>query len=227
MKPVLSALRRSTPIAPISIGAIGAWVALTASFVSLGGTAQADVRRGSIYDVSRGPVSPVASKVAAKVGDLVTVVISETQDLKNEESSDITKKTGLNYKIENFDIAPNAFSTLPQLTASSNDEFNGEANYSKKGKFQARLTAVVVDVLPNGNLIVGGRREIRIDKETKLLEFCGIVRSYDVKSDNTVASERVADARVSYVGKGPLTNGTNRRGVGGWIHDALDFLWPF
>jgi flagellar L-ring protein precursor FlgH len=204
-----------------------ALLALAAALAALCGDARADVRRGSIYDVSRGPISPVASKIAAKVGDLVTVVISETQDLKNEESSDIGKKTGLSYKLENFDIAPNAFNPLPQITASSNDQFNGAANYSKKGKFQARLTAVVVDVLPNGNLVVGGRREIKIDNETKLLEFCGIVRGFDVKSDNTVASELVADAHVSYIGKGPLTNGTNRRGVGGWVHDALDFFWPF
>ena len=194
---------------------------------SLATAAHADVRRGSIYDVSRGPISPVASKVAARVGDLVTVVISETQDLKNEESSDITKKTALDYQIKNFDVAPHAFTTLPRLTTASDDEFNGAANYSKKGKFTARLTAVVVDVLPNGNLVVGGRREIRIDKETKMLEFCGIVRGFDIKGDNTVASELVANARVSYVGQGPLTNGTNRRGVGGWIHDALDWLWPF
>jgi len=202
-------------------------LALLVFVATLAGDAHAQARRGSIYDASRGPVSPVASKVAAKVGDLVTVVISETQDLKNEESSDISKKTALDYQLKNFDVKPNAFNPLPRLAASSDDQFNGAANYSKKGKFQARLTAVVIDVLPNGNLVVGGRREIRIDKETKLLEFCGIVRGFDVKSDNTVASELVADAHVSYLGKGPLTNGTNRRGVGGWIHDALDFLWPF
>jgi flagellar L-ring protein precursor FlgH len=189
--------------------------------------ARAQMRRGAIYDPARGSCSPVASKIAARVGDLVTVVISETQDLKNQESSDITKKTSLDYQIKNFDVAPHAFKTLPRLTTASDDEFNGAANYSKKGQFQARLTAVVVDVLPNGNMVIGGRREIRIDNETKVLEFCGIVRGYDVKSDNSIASELVANGRVSYVGKGPLTNGTNRRGVGGWMHDALDFFWPF
>ena len=202
-------------------------LALVAAVAMLASSAQAQARRGSIYDVSRGPVSPVSSKIAAKMGDLVTVVISETQDLKNEESSDISKKTALDYAIRNFDVAPNAFNPLPRIAAGSDDQFNGAANYSKKGKFQARLTAVVVDVLPNGNLVIGGRRELRIDKETKTLEFCGIVRGFDVRMDNTVASELVADARVSYVGKGPLTNATNRRGVGGWIHDALDYFWPF
>ena len=192
-----------------------------------GGDAAAQVRRGSIYSAAQGPVSPLASKIAHRVGDLVTIVVSETQDLKNEESSDLSKKTSVDYQIRNFDIKPNAFSTLPRLAAGSDDQFNGAANYSKKGKFTARLTAVVVDVLPNGNLVLQGKREIRIDKETKFLEFGGVVRRYDLKGDNSVASELVANARVSYKGKGPLTNTTNRRGLGGKIHDAIDWLWPF
>lgn len=198
-----------------------------ATLVALGGPAAAQARRGSIYSVAQGPISPIASKVAYKVGDLVTIIVSETQDLKNEEKSDITKNSSVDWQIKNFDVKPNAFSTLPRLAASSDDSFNGEANYTKKGKFTARLTATVVDVLPNGNLVLQGKREIRIDKETKFLEFGGIVRRYDLKGDNSVASELVANARVSYRGQGPLTNGTNRRGLGGWVHDAIDWVWPF
>ena len=193
----------------------------------VGEPAAAQARRGSIYSVAQGPVSPIASKVAYKVGDLVTIVVSETQDLKNEESSDITKKSAVDWQIKNFDVTPNAFSTLPRLAASADDQFNGAANYTKKGKFTARLTATVVDVLPNGNLVLQGRREIRMDKETKFLEFGGVVRRYDLKGDNSVASELVANARVSYRGQGPLTNGTERRGLGGFVHDAIDWLWPF
>ena len=198
-----------------------------ATLVALGGSATAQARRGSIYSVAQGPISPIASKVAYKFGDVVTIIVSETQDLKNEEKSDITKNSSVDWQIKNFDIKPNAFSTLPRLAASSDDSFNGEANYTKKGKFTARLTATVVDVLPNGNLVLQGKREIRIDKETKFLEFGGIVRRYDLKGDNSVASELVANARVSYRGQGPLTNGTNRRGLGGWVHDAIDWVWPF
>ncbi len=201
---------------------------LAAGVLALAAGAHAQqARRGSIYNAAQGPIAPIGSKVAARVGDLVTVVISETQDLKNEETSDLSKSTAVDYQLTNFDVKPNAFNTLPRLAAGSEDQFNGTANYSKKGKFEARLTAVVVDVLPNGNLVLQGRREIRIDQETKLIEFGGIVRRFDLKSDNTVSSERVANARVSYVGTGPLTNSTNRRGLGGWIHDALDWLWPF
>ena len=79
MKPAVHAFSLFHPFASI----LG--VASLAAVVLLAGDAHAQARRGSIYDVSRGPVSPVASKIAAKVGDLVTVVISESQDLKNEE----------------------------------------------------------------------------------------------------------------------------------------------
>lgn len=200
-------------------------IAVLAAVLATGASAQ--TRRGSIYSAAGGPISPIASRIAYKVGDLVTIVVSETQDLKNEETSDITKKSSVDWQLRNFDVKPNAFSTLPRLAASSDDQFNGAANYVKKGKFTARLTATVVDVLPNGNLVLQGRREIRIDKETKYLEFGGIVRRYDLKGDNSVASELVANARVSYRGEGPLTNGTNRRGLGGWVHDAIDWVWPF
>jgi flagellar L-ring protein precursor FlgH len=195
--------------------------------LSLASFASAQCRRGSIYQLSAGPVAPTASKIAWKVGDLVTIVVSETQDLKNEESSDIGKSSSVDWRVTNFDVKPIAFSTLPRLAAASDDEFNGKANYTKKGKFTTRLTATVVDVLPNGNLVLQGRREICIDKETKFIEFGGIVRRWDLKGDNSVASELVANARVSYVGQGPLSNATNRRGLGAVVHDAIEWVWPF
>ena len=184
-------------------------------------------RRGSIYDADQGPFGLVANKVGSRVGDLVTIVINESQDVKSEESSDLTKQTSLNYKLSNFDIKPNAFNPLPQIDASSDDGLKGTANYKKKGTFTARVTAVVVDVLPNGNLVVNGRREIRIDKETKLIEFSGIMRRYDIAADNSISSELVANAKVAYVGNGPLTESTNRVGVGALIHSALAWIWPF
>lgn len=191
------------------------------------GVAEAQARRGSIYSVAGGPVGPTMSKVAYKVGDLVTIVVSESQDVKNEETSDLSKASSVDWAVTNFDVAPNAFNVLPRLAASSDDQFNGAANYKKKGTFTTRLTATVVDVLPNGNLVLQGRREIIMDKEAKVLEFGGIVRRYDLRNDNSIASERVANARISYAGTGPLTNATNRRGLGGFVHDTLDWLWPF
>ena len=184
-------------------------------------------RRGSIYDPDQGPFGLVGDKTARRPGDLITIVISESQDVRNQETSDLLRETDLDYRLSSFDIAPTMFSTLPNVVAGSTDEFKGTAQYQKSGEFSARLTAMVVDALPNGNLVVSGRREIRIDGEVKVIEFSGVVRRYDVRPDNTVTSELVADARVVYRGSGPLTRATNRYGLGGKIHKAIGWLWPF
>jgi flagellar L-ring protein precursor FlgH len=184
-------------------------------------------RPGSIYDPDRGPFGLISEKTAFKKGDLLTVIISENQAIQNQEASDLAKATNLNYKINLWDIDPNMFDPLPAIDADSTDAFIGSAKYQKTGAFTARLAAVVTDTLPNGNLVVSGRREIHIDHETKLIEFTGIVRRLDIRADNTVQSELVANAEVVYRGCGPMTRSTNRYGPGSWVHDAIGWLWPF
>jgi flagellar L-ring protein precursor FlgH len=119
------------------------------------------------------------------------------------------------------------FNPLPAIDADSTDNFIGSAKYQKTGAFTARLAAIVVDTLPNGNMVISGRREIRVDNETKLIEFTGIVRRFDIRADNTIQSELVANAEILYRGQGPLTKSTNRQGLGSVIHDAIAWLWPF
>jgi flagellar L-ring protein precursor FlgH len=194
---------------------------------ALAASASAQARPGSIYDPGRGPNGLIAEKTAFRKGDIVTVVISETQNVQNNEASDLSRSTNLNYKLNVWDIDPDFFDPLPKVDADSSDGFVGSAKYQKSGNFRARLAAVVVDSLPNGNLVVSGRREIRIDNETKLIEFTGIVRRWDIAADNTVQSELVANAEIVYRGKGPLTDSTQRIGLGGWLHRAWAWIWPF
>lgn len=189
--------------------------------------ASAQRRAGSIYDVNRGGVSLIADKVATRPGDLVTVVIAESTDVKATEASDFTKSTSLDYAMTQMEIMDNLFQTLPSLAAESEDGFSGSATYTKKGNFTARLTAIVTDVMPNGNMVIEGRREVRIDEETKVIEFRGILRRWDITAGNTIDSELVAEATVSYSGTGPMTNATNRTGIGKLFHDAIAWVWPF
>jgi flagellar L-ring protein precursor FlgH len=189
--------------------------------------ASAQRRQGSIYNPDHGPFVLVGNRTARRPGDLVTIIISENQDVRNEESSDLSTQKGLDYQLTAFDLKPNMFSTLPSVQSGTEDTFRGSANYEKTGTFSARMTAVVVDKLPNGNLVVNGRREIRVDNEVKVIEFSGVVRRFDIDTNNTVQSELVADARITYTGNGPMTRATNRHGLGGFLHDALAWLWPF
>lgn len=184
-------------------------------------------RAGSIYQPDQGPHSIIGAKTAFRRGDIVTVLIQESQSVNNAEASDLSRGTNLNYRLNVFDLKPSAFDPLPKVAADSSDSMSGSANYQKKGAFEARLASVVVDVLPNGNMIVNGRREIRVDRETKLIEFSGIVRRYDISQENTVQSELVANAEIRYRGQGPLTDSTERYGLGNTVHRWIGWLWPF
>ena len=191
-------------------------IALLALFVmsTLCVETSAQSRQGSIYNPDHGPYVLVGDRTARRPGDLVTIIISETQDVRNEESSDLSTQKGLDYQLTAFDLKPNMFSTLPSIQSGTDDNFSGSANYEKTGTFSARMTAVIVDKLPNGNLVVNGRREIRVDNEVKVIEFSGVVRRFDIEPNNTVQSELVADARITYTGSGPMTRATNRHGFG-------------
>jgi flagellar L-ring protein precursor FlgH len=190
-------------------------------------SAQMPIRRGSIYAATNGPYGLIADKTASRPGDLVTILISETSDVSEESSSDYKRASGLGYSLDALDIKPNAFNFLPSVSSSTTDDFKGEAKQEKKGTFTARITAVVMDALPNGNLVIRGRREIRVDSQVKTIEFSGIVRRYDIRANNTVQSELVAEAKISYSGTGPATETTERGGLGGLLHSALIWIWPF
>jgi flagellar L-ring protein FlgH len=177
----------------------------------------------SLWNPER-PIPAVTSDLTARgVGDLLTIVVVEQQSVKNKEQTELTREATLDAKLSNFDVLPKAFNTLPGASGAAEREFKGDAKYDKEGSFSTTLTVAVIDVQPNGNLVVEGRRTIIIDGETKTMRITGTVRRYDVSSQNSVRSTQVANASIAYEGEGTLTNATNR----GWLGDLLDFIWPF
>jgi len=145
---------------------------------------------------------------ARREGDLLTVIVRETHDIELGEDFDRSRSSSLDMKLSNFDVKPAAFNTLPAFSGSSSESFSGKADYDKSGKFEARLTVTVVDVLPNGNLVIAGKRVLRADGETKVIRVAGVVRPRDVTSSNTILSEQVANARVSFQGRGDVDRAT-------------------
>lgn len=178
----------------------------------------------SIWQNTTNRRSLYADSSARRVGDLLTVQIQESQVIQNNESSKLEKDSSLTAAIEDFDIKPNAFNTpLPSVATTSESEFEGSATYNKNGSFRTNLTVMVIDVLPNGNMVIEGSRDIQIDREHKRIRISGIVRPRDVSTGNSVTSSQVAQARISYEGSGPLTQSTNRS----WFDRILMFVWPF
>jgi flagellar L-ring protein precursor FlgH len=182
-----------------------------------------EARTQSLWSDQGPRANLIADNVAGRKGDILTIIISEAQKIEDKQEVKLEKETSLDSVLESFNIKPNAFSTLPDLKTTTTKDFEGKSDYDKEGRFEAKVSVTVIDVLPNGNLVIEGRRNIFMDDEEKTLKITGVVRALDITTDNTVQSEKVADARVSYDGEGELSRATERS----WFDKLLDIIWPF
>jgi flagellar L-ring protein precursor FlgH len=105
----------------------------------------------------------------------------------------------------------------------SGRKFDGTANTTIDRKFTDRMTVVVTEVLPNGNLVVEGGRQFQQHRETRVLHVSGVIRPADIGGDNSVQSGFIADLRMRYDGKGPESNSMNQ----GWGGRLMNIVWPF
>jgi len=169
--------------------------------------------------------APYADDVARRIGDVLTIKISEDSKLDNKAKRDMKKETD---KSTDFDGKLGIDHILPSIpgftmSAESNNELKGKADYKDERKFVDSMTVVVIDILPNSNLVVTGTRNRDIGGDKQTIEISGIVRPSDIAFDNTVKSEQVADFRiVSKIGgiSAPYTKP-------GWLGRIFDIVWPF
>lgn len=172
---------------------------------------------GSLFP--RRYVNPFMDRTAKFEGDVVTIVISESS-LASFAASTSTSKTEKNL-IDQV-LAPNLFHKLiPQLGTGATGSNEGKGSTQQSGKLSARMAAVVKQVLPNGNLVIEGVRQIRTNKDTQTFFLTGIIRPDDVLSNNIVFSENIADADIRVDGKGQISDRTRR----GLITRILDWLF--
>lgn len=145
--------------------------------------------------------SMYADNKARAVGDLVTLIIVEraqaTQSAQTQTGSDGKVQVG---PISLADIVP----VIPPISAGGSDSAAARGSTTRGGTINARMTAKVVEVLPNGNLVIEGRQTIIVNKEEQVIVVSGQVRPKDVAPDNTVLSTFVADATIRYEGTGPI-----------------------
>jgi len=166
---------------------------------------------------------------AAHVGDLLTIIISETQRVKNEDKVERTNTTTLQARMNAYTLGKDHFKEnfLPRIDIDQNREFEGEAKQEKDTTFEARMSVMIIDVQPNGNLVVAGSRVVEVDDETKTLRISGVVRKLDITRVNTVTSAQVADARISITGEGANTRVNSRGPIAAFFDTMLWAIWPF
>jgi len=169
---------------------------------------------------------------AHKVGDLVTINIVETSkaskqaDTKTGRTSSIdagiSNLLGYENKMKSWGV-PKSFDNTAMFKASMGNKFDGSGSTSRDESMTASITARVVEVLPNGNLVIEGTRKIKVNNETQNIVLSGVIRPMDISPDNTVLSTYIANARIAYTGNGPVSDKQRP----GWMARILDLVWPF
>ncbi|MBF0565271.1 MAG: flagellar basal body L-ring protein FlgH [Nitrospirae bacterium] len=182
---------------------------------------------GSLW--SEGP-SIYEDKRARRVNDLITIKIVENIQADNKAETTANKQSSYGAGVSNlFNVSANTLgmkngaAAKNQLTTSNNDKFKAQGETKNQNVLTGSITAKVVDVQPNGNLVIDGRKEITINYEKQIIVLQGIIRPDDVDVTNTVASQNVADARLYIVGDGVLQELQSP----GWLGRFFQKVWPF
>ncbi|MEO7994658.1 MAG: flagellar basal body L-ring protein FlgH [bacterium] len=179
----------------------------------------------SLFDPTKAEL--FTDDTARQVGDILTVVISESTSAKRGVKTDVDKApkfTGGLLVNGFFDVLSGLNSKIEPISAldiDPHEEFQSEASTQASGSFTGRLTVIVREVLPNGNLMIEGVRSMQINKETETLSMQGVVRPRDIRPDNTVLSSEVADVTLDYTGKGVVS----RSQKNGFLHKIFNFLF--
>ena len=173
-------------------------------------------------------VDPYSNIVAHQKGDLLQIVINENTDVENRDERTLDKRGSssfdgaLNYAGSGGFGTGAGDLTLGQSTDSTR-AFSGDSEFRSERQFNDRFTVAVIDVQPNGNLIVAGQRFISLEGDTRLLKLSGIVREVDVLNGNMVSSRAVANLRIKLEPRGAEQAFTRQ----GWFSRRMNRIWPF
>jgi len=200
-----------------------AFVLIVAVCVLLGGDC---LYAGSIW-AKRGKNMQAlyADDVAHNIGDILTVVISEDSKVDNKAKRDLQKETE---RSSDFNGELNIDHILPSIpgftmNAGSTNEMKSKADYKDERTYEDRISVVVVDILPNSNLVVIGSRDRSIAGDVQTIEVSGIVRPSDIAFNNTIKSEQVANFQIVTKNSGVAAAYVSP----GWLGKIFDVLWPW
>ncbi|HEV2293627.1 MAG TPA: flagellar basal body L-ring protein FlgH [Tepidisphaeraceae bacterium] len=167
-----------------------------------------------------------------KKHDQVTIIIREESEFSSEGTTETMKEAAIDARITEFikldlrDVALRGGGigdNPPSIVADASREFTGEGTVEREDSFTARVTAKVIDVKPNGTLVLEGRKQITTDDEYQRFLVTGIARAEDVSADNTILSTQLADFNLRKTHKGNVRNATKK----GFIPKLLDVINPF
>jgi flagellar L-ring protein precursor FlgH len=168
---------------------------------------------------------------ASDVGDILTVMIEidDQAELENEteRSRSASEGVGLNNMLglesQLTKVLPEGVIGADLVDADSISSTRGQGSTERDEEVSVKLAATVTQILPNGNMVIQGRQEVRVNFEKRVLELAGVIRPEDILTDNTISYDKIAEARISYGGKGQITDVQQPR----YGQQVYDILFPF
>ena len=150
---------------------------------------------------------------ASRIGDILTVEIEISDKAELSNSSNRQRQADTNMGVSNFfgieaglgRVFPGEFDPATMIGAQSDSSQTGQGAINREEKVQLTVAAVIVDRLPNGNLVIAGRQEVRVNAELRELTVSGIIRPEDIDANNTISQDQIAEARISYGGRGQIS----------------------
>ena len=168
---------------------------------------------------------------ASRVGDILTVMISiedkatmnntTTRSRTNTEDASASSLLGFETKLSK--ILPNAVDPTSLLDLDSEMSNLGQGSIDRKESIDLEVAAVITQRLPNGNLVLAGRQEVRVNFEVRQLQVLGVIRPEDITAKNTISYDKIAEARISYGGKGHISDIQQPR----YGSQIMDVIFPF
>ncbi|EXI92219.1 MAG: Basal body L-ring protein [Candidatus Accumulibacter sp. BA-94] len=175
---------------------------------------------GSIYQAGASRTL-FEDRRARHVGDTITVTITENTSAATKSNNNIAKTGSINASIgPNLNLPGK---TLTELKANSSNLASGKGDAAANNVFSGTITVTVVEVLPNGNLLVSGEKQVAIGHGQEYIRLSGIVNPYFVNASNTIASSQIADARIEYKESGAISEAQ----VIGWLARFFLTVLPF
>lgn len=176
---------------------------------------------GSIFQASQGYAALYEGPRARRVGDPLTVMLVERMSAQK----DVGSKSGRdgNLGLTPPSVGPLSLFSSAEASASGTQAFKGQGSASQSNSLFGEISVTVAEVFPNGTMLVRGQKQLRLNRGDEFVQIQGIVRVADIDFDNRVLSTRVADARITYTGKGDL----QRQARPGWLQRFFSLVSPF
>lgn len=183
------------------------------------------VTTGSLYKTgwSNGLYSDTKAR---RVGDIITVLLQENTQASKSARTETSKESDANLAplVGLNGAAPTIGGNTLRLGMESDSEFKGDAKADQSNSLNGQISVHVMRALPNGNLIIRGEKWLTLNTGQEFIRLTGIVRAEDISSENTIASTRVANARISYSGKGSMAEAQEA----GWLSSFfMSSMWAF